>query len=132
MSWLSLDTDLLFVITFQTFILGLVVLIWVMNQILWIWVMQRGMVLITWLIDFFPSNYFCCFIFNRFRIKNFVYVLFSNLKLSSHPLKVQNTPQKSLEQFFFSRFASLCTEIIHKVSQKRLNQVKVFQFELLQ
>ena len=39
---------------------------------------------------------------------------------------------KKLRAVFFSRFASLCAGIIHKVSHKRLNQVKMFHFELFQ
>ena len=39
---------------------------------------------------------------------------------------------KKLRAVFFSRFASLCAGIIHKVSHKRLNQEKMFHFELFQ
>ena len=39
---------------------------------------------------------------------------------------------KKLRAVFFLRFASLCAGIIHKVSHKRLNQVKMFHFELFQ
>ena len=48
------------------------------------------------------------------------------------PLEGSKRSPKKPGVLFFSRFAALCAEIIHKVSQKRLNQVKMSQFELFQ
>ena len=47
------------------------------------------------------------------------------------PLGSKCSPEKP-RAVLFSRFAPLCAGIIHEVSQKRLNQVKMFQFELFQ
>ena len=142
MSWLNLlDIALLLVKIFQTFILlGLVVFILLIKQILWTWVSvcwRNGphIIEVIWLV-FFPLNYFCYFWYigcvEPIRIKYFVYILFSNPKLSHSPTlcRFKTLPKKAA--VFFSRFAPLCAGIIHEVSQKRHNQVKMLQFELFQ
>ena len=77
------------------------------------------------MINFFASNYFCWFRYNQIELNVvFIYFIFQSQALLSPPdLKVLNTSQKNLEQYFCSRFAILCAGIINKVSQEGPNQV---------
>ena len=86
------------------------------------------MVLITCghMIDFFPSNHFCCFRYNQLELNIlFIYILCSNPNLSPpRPLEGSKYfSKKPRVAVLFSTFAPLFTGTIHEVSPKRPNQV---------
>ena len=130
MSWLNLlDIALLLVKIFQTFILlGLVVFILLIKQILWTWVSvcwRNGphIIEVIWLI-FFPLNYFCYFWYigcvEPIRIKYFVYILFSNPKLSHSPTlcRFKTLPKKAYSSIFLKICTTLCRNYSWSVSKK--------------
>ena len=70
---------LLFGARFQTFNLGLVVHIWHESNIMNMVSYTGEMVLVTlYMINFFPSNYFCCFRYNQLLESNtlFIYIVY--------------------------------------------------------
>ena len=79
----------------------------------------------SYVIDFFSSNYSCCFRYNQLELNVvFIYVSFSSPKLSlPTPWPEGSKHPKNLEQYFCLRFAILCAGIINKVSQEGLSQV---------